>query len=201
MSWRMLRVLCSAMIVSCLISPAQAANQTDPLYEFKQRAARFHSVIGLPQFEITTNEIGESVRQTMAAGKAALDTIGALKPPKLTFENTVRALDDLGYQVSLTDNRLSLIKETSTNAALREAATDGIKELEEWSIGLEYREDVHRAVQGCAKVVHRLKGEDATLLAETLRDYRRAGGGVGKGERAPGEKMRQEMARRARDIT
>jgi thimet oligopeptidase len=193
-------VLRLAVVVSGLFGPAQAASQTDPLYEFKQRAARFHSVIGLPQFEITTNEIGESVRQTMAAGKAALDTIGALKPPKLTFENTVRALDDLGYQVSLTDNRLSLIKETSTNAALREAATDGIKELEEWSIGLEYREDVHRAVQGCAKVVHRLKGEDAKLLDETLRDYRRAGWELGKEERDAVEKMRKELSRLATDF-
>jgi Zn-dependent oligopeptidase len=92
------------------------------------------------------------VRQTIAVGNAALDRIGALKPGKVTFENTIRALDDIGYQISLTDNRLSLIKETSTNAVIRDTATDALKELEEWMVGLDYREEVynlHSAVGRC----------------------------------------------------
>ena len=47
------------------------------------------------------------MRQTIAVGNAALDRLGALKPGEVTFENTVRALDDIGYQISLTDDRLS----------------------------------------------------------------------------------------------
>ena len=69
-------------------------------------------------------------------------------PREVTFENTVRALDDIGYQISLTDDRFGLIKETSTDAALRDAATDALKELEEWTVGLDYREDVYQARQG-----------------------------------------------------
>ena len=116
----------------CLQRPAalaQPTNQTDRLKEFKKRAARFNSVITVPQFETTTNEIRFTVRQTIAVGNAALDRLGALKPGEVTFENTVRALDDIGYQISLTDDRFGLIKETSTNAALRDAATDALKEL------------------------------------------------------------------------
>ena len=41
----------------------------------------------------------------------------------MTFGNTFVALDDLSHDIGLTANRLNLIKETSTNAALREAAT------------------------------------------------------------------------------
>src|SRR5439155_24424752 len=122
-----------------------------------------------------------------------------LKPRKVTFENTVRALDDMSYQVGLTDNRLSLIKETSTNAALRDVATDAIKDLEEWSIGLDYREDVYKAVKAYADKKRELKGEDAKLLSETMRDYRRAGLDLPKDKRDEVEKMRKELSRLTTD--
>ena len=129
----------------------------------------------MPQFETTTNEIGFNLRQTNAVGNAALDRIGALKPREVTFENTVRALDDVAYQISLTADRFELIKETSTNAKLREAATDALKELQEWAVGIDYREDVYKALKAYADRKPWIRGEDAKLLADTMRDYRRAG--------------------------
>ena len=62
----------------------------------------------MPQFETTTNEIRFNLRQTIAVGNAALDRLGALKPREVTFDNTVRALDDIGYQISLTSDRFGL---------------------------------------------------------------------------------------------
>ena len=98
-------------------SIAQPTNQTDRLKDFRKRAAAFNAVITVPQFETTTNGLLFSLQQTIAVGNAALDRIGALKPGEVTFQNTVRALDDIGYQISLTDDRFGLIKETSTDAA------------------------------------------------------------------------------------
>lgn len=178
---------------------APAASQTDVLEQFKSRAAKFKSIISLPQFETTTNEVQASVKQTIATGNAALDKIAALNPRKVNFENTIRALDDMGYQVSLTDNRLSVIKETSTNSALRDVATDAIKELEEWSIGLDYREDVYKAVKAYADKKAKLKGEDARLLEQTMRDYRRAGLELPKAQRDEVERMRKELSRMTTD--
>src|SRR5216684_7458224 len=145
------------------------------LREFDERAVKFGSAISLPQFEMTPNEVQATLDKTIAAGNAALDKIGALKPREASFANCIRALDDLGYQNALTDNRLTVMKETSTNAAMRDAATEALKKLEEWSVGLDYRLDVYGAVKGYADTKPRLKGEDAKLFEETMRDYRRAG--------------------------
>jgi len=41
-----------------------------------------------------------------------------------SISNTVGALDDIGFEISGTMNRLYLIKETSTSAAVREAARE-----------------------------------------------------------------------------
>jgi thimet oligopeptidase len=188
------------LMTTSTISAAEPKSQTDPLQDFKKRAEKFHSVVSLPQFEIATNDVSSTVKQTIADGNSALDAIGALKPSHVTLKNTIQALDDAAYQIGLAANRLSLIKETSTNAALRDAATDAIKELEEWSVGLDYREDVYHAIKAFADTKPKLKGEDEKLLSETLRDYRRAGLELSKAQRDEVERLRKELSRLTTDF-
>lgn len=161
---------------------------------FEQKARAFDSVITLPTFETTTNEIDATKTRTIAEGNAALDRIGRLSPKDVTFDNTLRALDDLGFQLGLEDSRLSLIQQTSTDASMRDAATEAVKELEQWMVGLDYREDVYRAVKAYADSKPTLTGEDARLLEETMRDYRRAGLELPKAERDEVERMRKELS-------
>jgi thimet oligopeptidase len=196
--WNHLFVL--AVLLSGAPVLAQPTNQADPLREFKKRAAKFNCVITLPQFETTTNGVSGAVRQTIAVANAALDRLGALKPREVTFENTVRALDDISYGISLTDDRLGLIKETSTNAALRDAATESLKQLQEWAVGLDYREDVYKALKAYAATKPWIKGEDAKLLEETMRDFRRAGLELPKPQRDEVERLRKELTRLMTDF-
>jgi len=76
---------------------------------------------------------------------------------------------------------------------VRDAATDAIKQLSEWSVGTDYREDVYAAVKAYAGTQPALEGEDKKLFEETLRDYRRAGLALPKDQRAAVEKLRQEL--------
>ncbi len=173
---------------------------TGNLEEFQNRAAKYNAIVTLPHFETTTNEINLAVTNAIAGGNAALDRIGSLKPEEVTFKNTVVALDDLGAQLSRADNRLSLIQQTSTNAAVREATTDALKDLEAWMVSIDYREDVYRAIKAYADTKPHLKGEDAKLLFETMRDYRRAGLDLPKSERDEVEKMRKELSNVSTDF-
>src|SRR6185369_2803203 len=190
----MFRKIIALSLMTGFVGSLGAAPASASLEEFAKRAAKFNAVVTLPQFEVTTNQVRDTLRQTIAGGNAGLDKVGALKPAQVTFENTVGALDDVGYQISLTADRLSLIKETSTNAAIREAATDAIKELEEWMVGLDYREDVYKAVKAYADRKPKLAGEEAKLLFETMRDYRRAGLDLPKPQRDEVERMRKQLA-------
>jgi thimet oligopeptidase len=199
MNWKWTYLLVLGVVGTASSIMAQPTNQTDRMREFRKRAATFNAIITLPQFETTTNEIRFSLRQTLAVGNAALDRVGALKPGEVTFENTVRALDDIGYQIGLTDDRLGVIKETSTDVKLRDTATDALKALEEWAVGIDYREDVYKILKAYADRKPRLKGEDARLLTETMRDYRRAGLELPKPQRDEVEKMRKELSRLTTD--
>jgi thimet oligopeptidase len=170
------------------------------LPEFQKKAEKFNEVVTVPTFETTTNEIAATLTNTIAAGNAALDRVGKLTPAGVNFANTVRALDDLGFQLMLGANRLGLIEQTSTNAAVRDAATEAIKELEAWMVGLDYREDVYRAVKAYADTRPKLEGENAKLLLETMRDYRRAGLELPKAERDEVERMRKELSALSTDF-
>src|SRR6185312_7748324 len=170
------------------------------LEEFINSSAKFNSVITIPTFETTTNEINVTVLSTIAKGNAALDRIGKLSAREVNFTNTLRALDDLGWELSTVDNRLTLIQETSTNAAMRDAATDALKNLESWMVGIDYREDVYRAIKAYADTRPALAGGDAKLLFETMRDYRRAGLALPRSDRDEVERMRKELSSLSTDF-
>jgi Zn-dependent oligopeptidase len=199
MNWKLLHIVCLLLLPTVLSGLAQTTTGGDALSEFQARAARFKSVIHLPQFETSSNEIQASLEQTIASGNAALDALAATDARKATFQNTAGALDDIAYRIGLTANRLSVIKETSQDAAVRDAATEVVKRLEEWVVGLDYREDVYKVLKTYADHQPKLKGEDAKLLFETMRDYRRAGLELPKAQRDEVERMRKELSSLAID--
>jgi thimet oligopeptidase len=167
---------------------------------FEKLAAKFNSAISIPTLETAPADIHRAVSNTISRAEAAFDEIAACSHEKLTFQNTIAALDDIAYDIGLAANRLNLIKETSTNAALREAATDAIKKLSEWSVGLDYREDVYRTVNAYARTLPKLVGEEDKLLREVLRDYRRAGLELPKAQRDEVERLRKELTQLTTDF-
>ena len=168
--------------------------------DFQAAGKKFKNVLRLPQFETTTNAITATANLTMTTANAALDRVGKLSAGEVNFTNTIRALDDNGVQVGEAMNRLYLIKETSTNAALRDAATEAVKQLQDWGVSLDYREDVYRAVKAYADTQPKLSGEEAKLLNETMRDYRRAGLALPKAQRDEVEKLRKELSATTTDF-
>jgi len=167
---------------------------------WQKRAERFNSLITLPMFETTPAAIRQSVSNATARADAALDRIGALDPKRVSFQGSVGALDDLSYGAGATANRLALIKETSPDPAVREAATEGTKVLQEWAVGIEYRPDVYRSIKAYADTKPGLAGEAGKLFEETLRDYRRAGMDLPADRRAKVEQMRKELTRLTTDF-
>jgi thimet oligopeptidase len=176
-----------------LLSLVGASTSAAGLADFAKSTAKFNSVVTIPTFETTTNEIAATAKNIIATGNAALDRIGKLGPKDVTFTATVAALDNLGYEIGLGANRLSLIEQTSTNAAVRDAATDASKLISEWAVGIDYREDVYQALKTFAATKPQLSGEDKKLFEDTMRDYRRAGLELPKAQRDEVEKLRKEL--------
>jgi thimet oligopeptidase len=168
--------------------------------EFAKRARHFKAVVALPKLETTPAAIQSSVSNTMARAELVLAQIASCQLDQLTLPNTVGALDDVDFEAGLVANRMQLLKETGTNAAVRNAATDAAKAISEWVVGIEYREDVYATVKKYADKSPRLVGEEARLLNETMRDYKRAGLSLPKPERDEVERLRKELTRLTTDF-
>ncbi len=180
-------------MVGCHSVKTPPAEAPDKLREFQARATRFHSVVSVPVFETSVEQIAATVRQTIADGNIALDRIGRLTPAEVTFSNTFVALDDLNFRLSGVADRFGLIQQTSLSAAIRDAATDASKKLSEWAVSIDYREDVYTALKAFAATHPQFGGEDRKLFQETLRDYRRAGLALPKAQRDAVEQLRKEL--------
>ena len=162
--------------------------------EFERLAKRNRTRVALPPFETTPQASLDAITAVIADADARLDTIGIIKPSEATFDNTIGALDDLAFDLSLVANRTYMLKETSENAEHRAQATEAVKQFDGWSVGLDYREDVYRVVKAYADSSPRLSGEAKRLLEQTLRDYRRAGLHLAKAERDEVEQLRKELS-------
>src|SRR5437660_10477144 len=83
---------------------------------------------------------------------------------------------------------------------MRQAAEAAVKEFEEWAVGIDYREDVYKAIKAFADTHPKLSGEDKKLLDETLRDYRRAGLALPAEKRKEVEDLRKQLAKLGTDF-
>jgi thimet oligopeptidase len=156
----MFGTLLTALTGCTMVQQIWTRRPADPLAAFQKRAVKYQAVVTLPTFETTPVAVQATVDKTIADGNAALDGIGQLRPAEVNFHNTIRELDDIAYAEQSASDRLGLIEQTSTNAAVSDAATDGIKKLSDWSVGTDYREDVYAAVKAYANTQPALEGED-----------------------------------------
>ena len=173
---------------------ADEAPAPERIAALQERATRFNSILTVPTFETSPAALQRSLDDTLATADAALEKIGRQSLDDAALATTVGALDDAVYPVTLLNLRLGLIQQTSPDAALRGAAEEGIKRVAAWLVGVDYRADVYRAIDAYAKTQPKLAGEEARLLADTVRDYRRAGLALSEADRREVEAMRKEIA-------
>src|SRR5437773_519326 len=90
-------------------------------------------------------------------------------------------------------------------APLRDAATAQFQALQEWSVGVTYREDVFKAVKAFADAYEggqrpKLAGEDLKLYRDAMRDFRRAGLTLDKATRDKVEALQKQLARLSTEV-
>ncbi len=154
----------------------------------------------LPEFERTPEQLSTGMAQAIKAAEIRLERVGELSG-KPTFENTLGELDQMYFEVIQAANRAWVIKATSTDEKMRDAATEAIKVFDEWSVGLDYREDVYRSVKAFSDSKHRLKGERLKLLEDSMRDYKRAGLALSKEARDEVEALRKKLSKLETDFS
>ena len=118
----------------------------------------------------------------------------------MTLQSTIGALDLIQNDASIAISKAVIIQQTNKEAAMRDAAEQAVKVFQDWAVGVDYREDVYKAVKAFADTKPKLDGENQRLLEYTLRDYRRAGLALPPEKKAEVEKLRKELAKLETDF-
>src|SRR5437763_2558549 len=168
---------------------------------YRDAAAKANAQLTIPDWEQTPGAIEAAAKDTIKKENAALDAIGKLDPKKVTFQNTVGALDTLGYEANNVANKATIIKEAHTDPKMRAVAENAVKALNDWFVGIDYRENVYKSIKAFADTKPQLAGEDKKLLDETMRDYRRAGLALPPQKRKGVEQLRKQLARLGTDFS
>ena len=177
-----------------------SADELKSVENFLAAADRANEVLTIPDWPRTPEAVDAAMKDAIAKGNAALDEIGRQDPGKVDFKSTVVALDDLTYDATLAANKAVIIKETNTAPTMRTAAENAVKVFQDWAVGIDYREDVYKTIKAFANTHPKLSGEDAKLLNETLRDYRRAGLDLPPEKRKEVEQLRKELSKLGTDF-
>jgi thimet oligopeptidase len=168
--------------------------------DFAAAAAKTNAVLALPDWEHTPEAVDAMMKNAIDTANRALDQIGAQDPSKVTFKSTVVALDDLTWAAGNAASRAVVIKESNTDPKVREAAEKAVKAFQDWAVGIDYREDVYKALKAFADTKPQLSGEDKKLFDETMRDYRRAGLALAPDKRKEVEDLRKQLAKLGTDF-
>src|SRR5438477_8694617 len=168
--------------------------------DFRAAAAKANAVLAIPDWEHTPEAVDAMTKNAIDSANKALDQIGAQDPNKVTFKSTVVALDDLTWAAGNAASKAVVIKESNPDAKVREAAENAVKTFQDWAVGIDYREDVYKALKAFADTKPKLSGEDKKLFDETMRDYRRAGLALPPGKRKEVEQLRKDLAKLGTDF-
>jgi Zn-dependent oligopeptidase len=163
--------------------------------DLQKSATKFGTTLSLIKWENRPEEVEKNTDAAIRVANKALDVIGALDPKKVTFRNTIRAMDDLEFDLANVHNRMEVLKQAHPDAKVREAAVKGVDRFNEWQVGLDYRKDVYKTIRAFAATNPKLQGEDQRLFNEILRDYRRAGLDLPEDQQKEVENLRKELSK------
>ncbi len=192
--------LCLLLSALCVGTSAGATEtQSDvkklSFADLQKSATKFGTTLSLIKWENTPEDVEKSADAAIRAANKALDVIGALDPKKVTFRNTIRAMDDLKFDLANVQNRIEVLKQAHPDPKVREAAVKGVDKFGEWKVGLDYRKDVYKTIKAFAATNPKLQGEDQRLFDEILRDYRRAGLDLPEDQQKEVENLRKELSK------
>src|SRR5438132_11190661 len=187
-----------ALLASAIVN--LHAENLKQVHDFRAAAANTEAVLTIPDWEQTPEAVDATMKNAIATANKALDQTGAQDLSRVTFKSTIVALDDLTYHAANAANKAVIIKESNTNEKMRAAAENAVKEFQDWAVGIDYREDVYKALKAFANTKPNLSGEDKKLFDETMRDYRRAGLELPPEKRKEVEQLRKDLAKLGTDF-
>ncbi len=164
------------------------------LADFQAAAARSKASLALPTYPTSPAEIKTQADNAIKQAETDLAKLASEDPTKLTFASTFAAYDAITAKVADVQMVVSTVAESSTEAAMRDMANEVNVKMQGWFVGLDYRDDIYRALKAVADTKPKLNAQEQRLVNEQMRTYRRAGLALSLADRSEVERLRKVLA-------
>src|SRR5689334_3173026 len=138
------------LFLVCLLATAPLplwADDVKSLSDFQAAADKANETLTIPQWPKTPAEVESNINAAISKANAGLDAIGKQDLSKVTFGSTVGALDNIQNDATIEIQKTVVVQQTNKDSAMRDAAEKAIKVFQDWAVGVDYREDVYKAVK------------------------------------------------------
>ncbi len=133
------------------------------------------------------------IREALEKAEASVATLVAASPRN--FANTIEAFDDLLVQLENDTSMTQFLAYVSTDAEERARGQRAEEEYTNWMIGLFKREDLYKAVKSFADSKPNLQGDQKLMLADLMREFRRAGMELPADQREEVKRIQMQITR------
>jgi len=167
---------------------------------YEERAFQYGVKLTIPDFPASVDEIKAVEAETVQDFKDLGDKIAGMNVNDLTFENTFQALD---CGIAIIYDKLypiDIITNTNHDAAMRDAASEAVKNFNDAQIGFNYREDVYLNLKAYADTHPALSDEDQRLVDDVMLEYRRLGYELPIEERGAVEVLNKKLSALSTDF-
>lgn len=150
----------------------------------------------IPFDEIRAAHVEPGVRAILTRADARIDALaGGGEPP--SYENTIRALDEITREVSETLTPIHHLLSVAETPELREAFNTVLPDITQFWSRLMLNEGLWSRLRGFAatREAEALEGIEARHLEKTLRDFRRSGADLPREKKGRLEEIRIELAK------
>ncbi|HVZ66351.1 MAG TPA: M3 family metallopeptidase [Lacunisphaera sp.] len=183
-----------ALLAPLFALTAARAEPAARLADYQALAAKAKQHLELPTYPVTAAEVRAQADRAIKTADAELAALAAQDPAKLNFSNTFAAFDAITAKVTDAYLVIGTVAESAVDKDMRDAANEMSVKLQEWGVGLDYRDDLYRALKKVADSKPQLDPEEQRNLNEQMRTYRRAGLALPTEERANVERLRKDLA-------
>jgi thimet oligopeptidase len=143
---------------------------------------------------VTADDVTTATDAAIAEAGALIDTAAASADAP-SFDATLRPIELAGARMVAGYGRAAFMGYVHVESAVRDAGNQAEQRLAKWAVSLPFREDLYRAVSAFAATdeAAALSGERRRLLEFWMRDFHRAGQGLGAEPRAELEQLRNRL--------
>src|SRR3989344_7097508 len=120
-------------------------------------------------------EIKKVAQEVVSVKRTRYQEIKKIPAKGRTFENTVKAIEDIRAETMTKIDVIDFLMNVSPNKEVREAAKKAVDEIKEELVKIEYDDGMYRAFQKYVARKEKLEGEDKKLFEDMAKRYKRMG--------------------------